>query len=346
MNIPPSVNVNRGKGLHKRPHHPLCIIKEKIYQYFGPQYQSFDDLNPEVSVRANFDDLLIPADHPCRKTTDTYYIDSSTVLRTQTSAHQTELMRKGYEKFLVSGDVFRKDEVDRTHYPVFHQMEGVCIGETVEDLHRTMKGLMSHLFPNCECRINDDYFPFTDPSFEIEVYYGDQWLEVAGCGMIQPKILESVGWEGKGGWAFGLGLERLAMILFNIPDIRLFWSDDPKFTSQFRDAVITRFTPFSVLNSLQKDISFFIPDTDEKDQWEHINDFYEICRSVSASNLEQIECFDKFYHPKKKMMSHAYRLTYSAPDTLSDPGTFSKRINTVHARVAQEVGQKLNVIIR
>jgi len=341
-NITQAIHSLRSRNLHLQPDHPLCIIKQKVYDYFGESYSKFDNLDAVVSTRANFDDLLIPEDHPCRKRSDTYYIDDQTILRTQTSAHQTEVLRNGYDKFLVTGDVYRKDEVDRTHYPVFHQMEGVCLNTDLDDLVNTMRGLMDTLFPECKCRMNKDYFPFTDPSLEIEVEYNGEWLEVAGCGIIQPQILNNAGRNEKlGGWAFGLGLERLAMILFKIPDIRLFWSQDPKFTSQFRAGCITPFKPFSSLDPLPRDISFFVTDDYE------VNEFYDICRDIAGDCLERVERFDKFFHPKKKAMSHAYRLTYSPPDSsLSDPGAFTHMANDIHSQIYKVVREKLNVIIR
>jgi len=348
-NIPSLVLEKKKRGgLHKIPNHPLQILKQKIYNYFGKEFTTFDNLDPIVTIKANFDDLLIPPDHPCRSTSDTYYVDSDLVLRTQTSAHQTELLRAGYTKFLVTGDVYRKDEINSTHYPVFHQMEGVCVGETQDNLLCTMKGLMEFLFPGCKCRVNDDYFPFTYPSYEVEVEYKGKWLEVAGCGMIQTQILQNTGHPNKYGWAFGLGLERLAMVLFDIPDIRLFWSQDLKFLSQFsEDNAICKFRPFSVLDSLSKDLSFFIPSlSDVKVEWKDVNDFYDICRNEAGDLLEKVERFDCFLHPVKNMVSHSYRLTYSPPDTLVNGAEFNRIVNSIHSIIYEKVKLSINVIMR
>jgi len=346
-NIPQSILEKRDTNLHNKSNHPIGIIKEKIYNFFGSHYEKFDTLSPVVSVQNNFDDLLIPPDHPCRRPTDTYYLDEKTLLRTQTSAHQTELMRKGFRQFLVTGDVYRKDEIDKNHYPVFHQMEGVKIGGTKEDLIQTMTKLMEYLFPNCECRVNKDYFPFTDPSFEIEVMYNGKWLEVAGMGCIRKEILEACKIQDIG-WAFGLGLERLAMVLFKIPDIRLFWSNEPKFLNQFQANQITIFKSFSSLDELQKDISFFIPDINNREtfQWNGVNDFYDICRDVAGDMLEKIERLDAFFHPKMQKVSHTYRLTYSPCCELTDPGKFTEVVNQLHGQIYQHVKSHLNVIMR
>src|SRR5579859_6083403 len=216
-----------------------------IYDVFEG-FDVFDTLDPVVHVYNNFDSLRIPEDHPSRRPSDTYYVDDEHVLRTHTSAHQTDLLGSMHQKFLVTGDVYRKDDIDASHYPVFHQMEGVCITENPdEELKKVITGLIAKLFPGKEFRLKSDYFPFTNPSYEVEVKFNDSWLEVLGCGVIHPEVIENTSetnpsLAGKTGWAFGLGLERLAMILFEIPDIRLFWSEDSRFLSQFEEGKITK----------------------------------------------------------------------------------------------------------
>ena len=131
--VPEGVRSKLGADLHLRPGHPLQIIKRTIEMHFEQEalshgsepFMFFDSLSPEVSVEANFDELLIPPDHVSRAPTDTFYLDDRTVLRTHTSAHQNELMRSGHKAFLCTGDVYRRDTVDRSHYPVFHQTEGL-----------------------------------------------------------------------------------------------------------------------------------------------------------------------------------------------------------------------------
>ena len=126
-NITPSIQAKIGRNLHNQKNHPLEIIKSKIYEFFSEDFGKFDDFNPIVNIEDNFDKLLIEKDHPSRGMSDTYYVDENKVLRTHTSAHQNELMESGHRKFLVTGDVYRKDEIDSSHYPVFHQMEGVWV---------------------------------------------------------------------------------------------------------------------------------------------------------------------------------------------------------------------------
>ena len=164
--------------------------------------------------------------------------------------------------------MYRRDEIDSSHYPAFHQLEGVKLFDEVDmegaselkgedwiassecetiaaDLKGVLEGLMDHLFGETEKKWSDDYFPFTEPSYELEIKYQGEWLEVLGCGVMHEEVLEMAGRSERRGWAFGLGLERLAMILFGIPDIRLFWTDDVRFTSQFTEGNIIKFEPYS-----------------------------------------------------------------------------------------------------
>lgn len=170
-NIPFNIREKIGKNLYTIPDHPLCITKQKIYDVIGHDREKFEHLDPYVSVKSNFDDLLIPKDHPSRSKSDTYYRDEDTVLRTHTSAHQCELISKGHTNFLVTGDVYRRDEIDAFHYPVFHQMEGVRVypGQMGQEQIKYMmvaelETLIGSLFPSNEFRWVDSYFPFTDIS--------------------------------------------------------------------------------------------------------------------------------------------------------------------------------------
>jgi phenylalanyl-tRNA synthetase alpha chain len=128
-------------------------------------------------------------------------------------------------------------------------------------------------------RWKEDYFPFTEPSFELEVKFNGNWLEVLGCGVIHDDVLSVSGRGGRVGWAFGLGLERLAMILFGIPDIRLFWSQDERFSSQFKKGVISKFVPYSKYPLCYKDVSFWLP---ENKNSVHVNDIYEVFKEHTA----------------------------------------------------------------
>lgn len=353
-NIPESIRRKLDKNLHNIPNHPIEIIKSRIYKYFdstGIAFKKFDDFSPFVSVEDNFDKLLIPTSHPARSRSDTYYLNDSTVLRTHTSAHQNELLKNGDDNFLVTGDVYRKDEIDRHHYPVFHQMEGmvfVDFNKSEEDeLINILGGLVKNLFPDCEYRVNSDYFPFTNPSYEFEVNYFGRWIEILGCGVVRKEILDNNNKSGKY-IAFGLGLERLAMILFDIPDIRYFWSDSKKFLDQFKsNSLVIKFSPYSNLSTQYNDISFWInPDRIINDKWVDENDFFEVLRNVCGEYVELVDLKDSFVHPQKGY-SRMYRITYSPNDaSLKNPSEFTEICNNLQNMVRKEIASKINVILR
>lgn len=310
MAIPKNILDKVEADLHLRPNHPVGIVRDLIYKA-NPDFETFNGFYPVVSTWDNFDSLLIPADHPSRKPTDTYYTDDGLVLRTHTSAHQVDLLRKGMLKFLVTGPVFRKDDIDATHYPVFHQMEGVKLVtpgvDPAQDLQVTMTKTVRALFPDAQVEFRKDYFPFTEPSWEVVMKWGGKELEVAGCGVIHPGVLKNAGVEGRTGWAFGWGLERLAMILFKIPDIRLFWSQDKRFLDQFEAGKITEFKPFSSHPACYKDIAFWVPpDYDAKE-------FYSLVRDVAGDLVEEVKEIDSF--KKDDRTSKCYRITYRSMDS-------------------------------
>ena len=319
-NIPPHIAERAGMTpkLYQRPPHPLHTIQSQIYDYFGSEFDQIDSLSPVVSTESNFDSLLIPNDHVSRSKSDTYYMTPKTCLRTHTSAHQMELLLKGHTKFLCTGDVYRRDDIDKSHYPIFHQMEGVKVfpdtatsEEVMEDLQTTLEGLAKHLFGSeTECRWVDEYFPFTHPSTELEIMYDGEWMEVLGCGVMRPEILEASGIQSSKAWAFGLGLERLAMILFNIPDIRLFWSDDSRFWNQFEEKTVTQFQPYSKYPPCFKDVSFWILEEDQYDT----QDLLDITRQVAGDLVEEVELVDEFVHPKTQRTSKCFRITYRSMD--------------------------------
>lgn len=336
INIPENVEkmLNREVKLHQKENHPLKIVSQKVKQLF-PDFYIEETFNPRVSLFENFDSLRIPENHPSRSLNDTFYLDNQTVLRTHTSAHQNKLLQEGYDKFLVIGDVYRKDTIDSTHYPVFHQVEGVCLTDNPEEeLKKTLEKVITSLFPNCEWRLSSDYFPFTEPSYEVEVLYNGEWLEILGCGVIHPEVLEKANVHGKQGWAFGFGLERLAMILFNIPDIRLFWTEDSRFLSQFKEGEIAKFEPYSKHPACYKDIAFWIGED------YHPNNFYEIVRSVGGDSVESIEEIDRF--SKKGRTSLCYRINFRHLDrTLTN-----EEVNVDLFKIHDQVKEKLNVELR
>ena len=204
-------------------------------------------------------------------------------------------------------------------------------------------GLPTIFFSDIEYRWVDCYFPFTHPSWELEIFWKDEWMEVLGCGVIEQELLHNCGASDKIGWAFGLGLERLAMRLYQIPDIRTFWSTDPGFLSQFKGAKpndIIKFVEISKHPACVNDISFWLPDDYETSYSE--NDFYDLVRSIAGDLCENVELFDTFYHPKKKKFSHAYRITYRHMDkTITQD-----QVNEIHSEITKTAIDTLNVTVR
>lgn len=347
-NITETIANRIGYNLHQQDRHPLNTIHRKICDYWGESFIVHDNLSPIVSTRDAFDVLRIPSDHVSRSISDTYYVDQNTVLRPHTSAHQVELLRQGMKQFLVTGDVYRRDEIDRSHYPIFHQMEGVKLfdhlGDTndrdakeiiEDDLKKGLEGLATHLFGPVEMRWVDEYFPFTHPSFELEILYDNEWMEVLGCGVIHPDIVANAGRPNARGWAFGLGLERLAMVLFDIPDIRLFWSTDERFHKQFRSGEIIKFQPYSKYPPCLKDMSFWLADH------YHVNDLNEIVRSVAGDLVEEVKLIDDFTHPKSGRTSHCYRIVYRSMDRSLTNEEIDALQETVRVETVKHMGIEL-----
>lgn len=195
------------------------------------------------------------------------------------------------------------------------------------------------------------YFPFTSPSWELEVYYDGDWLEVLGCGVVRHALLANAGNPDQLGWAFGVGLDRIAMLLFQIPDIRLYWSRDERFLSQFAGVSedldsLRRFVPFSKYPPCHKDISFWLRSTSaaggDPAGGFHENDVMEIVRDVAGDRVEDARLVDEFTHPKTGRRSMCYRVNYrSLERTLTNQET-----NELHGEVSKALVEKLGVEIR
>ena len=248
-NITPTIISKLPLRLHTRHNHPLSTLRALIESHF-PDYAHLSSFSPLVTPFKNFDELSFPADHPGRSVTDSYYVNRDLMLRTHTSAHEVDVFRSGKNKWLLTADVYRRDEIDRTHYPVFHQMEGACVFEAnkssmdaleednkrlehhlqrsnivIEDiphlspanppqpvhdprhselvalnLKLSLNSLLLHLFGNCNAqgeplkvRWIEAYFPFTSPSYEVEVFFRGKWLEILGCGVVRQATLDRAG---------------------------------------------------------------------------------------------------------------------------------------------------------
>jgi phenylalanyl-tRNA synthetase alpha chain len=404
-NLPSSIlsRLSPSPELPSTPSHPLRLLNEQIHRSLS-KFDVIQAPSPIVTVEENFGQLGIAEDHPGRSPTDTYYLNRQTCLRTHTSAHEVQTFAKGKTRWILTADVFRRDEIDASHYPMFHQMEAACIFDVEEyakggkvekeceemesrlssaqieiqdnvdlkeaggyqashesdpakyraaqlsmrHLKATLNNLVLDLFADRHAADSKEStqdplkvrwiaaeFPFTSPSFEIEVMFRGKWLEILGSGVVMEKTLKEAGVSNKVGWAFGLGLERIAMVLFQIPDIRLFWSRDNRFLSQFAaspasipdksnpfDApqagvsaagglfklpVIT-FKPYSKFPPCYKDVSFWLPSRF------HENNLYEIIRDVAGDLTEDVVQIDEFTHPKTQRKSKCYRINYRSMD--------------------------------
>ncbi|MCC7373236.1 MAG: phenylalanine--tRNA ligase subunit alpha [Verrucomicrobiales bacterium] len=236
----------RRRGLGRL--HPLTQITDAIVAAFRRLGFAVADGPEGEDERHCFDALNTPADHPARDSHDTFYLDTPgrPLLRTHTSSVQIRLMETQPPpiRIIVPGRVYRRDNADATHNPTFHQVEGLYVDEgvTVGDLKGTVEFVFRELMgADTKIRFRPHYFSYTEPSFEIDFSnalvrkLGKDWLEIAGCGMVHPQVFENVGYDPErwSGWAFGFGIERIAMIRYGINDIRLFYENDVRFLKQF-----------------------------------------------------------------------------------------------------------------
>jgi phenylalanyl-tRNA synthetase alpha chain len=229
-----------GRGQSLGGLHPITRTRERIEDFFssigfdvkqGPEIE--DDFH-------NFEALNIPTHHPARAMQDTFYFGDGRVLRTHTSPVQIRTMQQSAPplRIIAPGRVYRCDS-DLTHTPMFHQVEGLMVGEDVTMAH--LKGILNDFLRNMfeselEVRFRPSYVPFTEPSAEVDILGENGWLEVLGCGMVHPQVLENVGIDSERytGFAFGMGIERLAMLRYRINDLRMFFDNDLRFLQQFR----------------------------------------------------------------------------------------------------------------
>ena len=232
--------------------HPNTIAREEVERIFiGMGYEVME--GPEIEYdEYNFEKLNIPANHPAKDEQDTFYINKDIVLRTQTSPVQARVMEQGKLpiRMISPGRVFRSDEVDATHSPSFHQIEGLVVDKniTFADLKGTLEQFAKELFgPETKTKFRPHHFPFTEPSAEVDVSCfkcggkgcrfckGSGWIEILGCGMVHPHVFEMCGIDPEvyTGFAFGVGLERIALLKYEIDDMRLLYENDDRFLKQF-----------------------------------------------------------------------------------------------------------------
>ena len=232
-----------GKGLPLGGLHPVIQVMERIETLF--EQIGFDVVDgPEIEDDYhNFQALNIPDNHPARAMQDTFYLSGGRLLRTHTSSVQIRIMEKGTPpfQFIAPGRVYRCDS-DATHTPMFHQVEGLLVDKAVD--FPSLQGLLEN-FLECffekkvETRFRPSYFPFTEPSAEVDIMGENGWMEVLGCGMVHPNVFRNVGLDPShySGFAFGMGVERLAMLYYGVDDLRAFFDNDLRFLQQFNGSL-------------------------------------------------------------------------------------------------------------
>ena len=230
-----------GRGQAAGGLHPVTLTLERIEDLFAQLGFEIAD-GPEVEDNYhNFEALNIPEHHPARAMHDTFYAArEGLLLRTHTSNVQIRFMkeRKPPLRVISTGRVYRCDS-DMTHTPMFHQVEGLVVGEGVSlaELKGVLEGFVANFFEReVALRFRPSYFPFTEPSAEVDIQWGEGWLEILGCGMVHPVVLDNVGIDSERytGFAFGMGAERLAMLKYGVQDLRMFFENDLRFLGQFR----------------------------------------------------------------------------------------------------------------
>jgi len=343
--------------LTRKEKSPIKFIVDKVVDL--PRFKDFNVVSiPQIiSVHNNFDVLNTPKDHPSRQTSDTYYATPDMVLRTQTTDVWPfylkepkiikQLEESGEAGALCFGKVYRKDEIDRNHFPAFHQIDGLylCKREkrviTQKDLIDVLVDIAKSLYgEKVEWKVIPDDFPYTHESLEMDIMWNNDWLEILGAGLVRDVVLENLGIDPKvyNGWAFGFGLDRLAMIKMGITDIRVLWSDDERITKQFT-SFDSKYQEVSKYPPVVRDISFII------DKNVGLNNYYEIVRDCGNDLIEEVKLLDTYEDSKKfgeGRVSHTFRITYRSPEkTLTN-----REVNEIHDKLQAKTQSELKATLR
>ncbi len=314
--------------LSRTPGSPIFDVVQKIIGL--DDFKALDIIQtPEiVPVDISFDLFDFPANHPARSESDTYYVDQKNILRTHTTVMWYYYLQDPAVKQRIAnneaigclsfGKVFRKDEIDRKHMNIFHQIDGwyllpksqAVIGE--QELRKVLIDIAQAVFgKDVKYRINPDNFPYTDPSLEMELEKDGALLEILGSGVVKGSVLDKLGLDSSKytGWAFGFGIERLAMASMDLPDIRLLWSTDERVKKQLK--LGQKFNEVSKFPPITRDISFivskdFVP-----------NNYFDLIRDIGGELVEQVELLDKYENAEKfgaDKISYTYRVVYRSPE--------------------------------
>ncbi len=343
-------------NLTKKDSSPIKILADTVMKL--SRFSDFDviDFPRIVTVEENFDVLNAPQDHPSRRETDTYYLTPKDILRTQMTVmwpyylrHKgviQKLEKNGSVGLMSTGIVFRKDEIDRKHFPAFHQIDFLYICKksqkviTVKDLEEVQADAVKSIFGDIEFRFLVDSFPFTDPSIQIEIKFQDKWMEITGAGLVHTQVLKNFGLDPEiyNGWAFAFGIERLAMIKMEINDIRIFWSQDQRITSQFKD-INSKYQEVSKYPPITRDISFIIAKSVS------LNNYYELVRDLGGNLIEQVELMDQYENDEKfgaDKKSYTFHIVYrSLEKTLTDV-----EVNSIHDKITEKTKEEFEAVIR
>lgn len=342
--------------LSRKQGSPIKEIVDRILAY--PYFKELDVIEiPEiVPATISFDLFDFPANHPARSKSDTYYIDDQNILRTHTTVmwyyhinDESVKQRMAEEKPVGAfcyGKVYRKDEIDSKHMNVFHQIDGWYLAPkslktiTQTDLEEALGNIAKAVFgENVKYRLNPDTFPYTHPSLEMEVEIGGKWIEVVGCGVVKGSVLEKFGIDSQKwtGWAFGFGLERLAIASMNLPDIRLLWSEDERVKKQLN--LGQQFVEVSKYPPITRDISFIVNNTFVP------NNYFDLIRETGGDLVEEVSLLDKFENQEKfgkDKISYTYRVIYrSREKTLK-----TDEIEPLHNKLYEETKRVYNAILR
>lgn len=335
---------------------PIHEIVQRIIAL--PEFNGFDVIEvPEiVPADISFDLFDFPKDHPTRSPSDTYYVDDQHILRTHTTVMwnyylgQDDVKKRMAEGKPVGsfsyGKVYRKDEIDRNHMNVFHQIDGWYLAPKdkeligIPELEKVLVDIAKAVFgSDIMYRFNPDTFPFTDPSREMEIEVGSRWVEILGSGVVKGKVLDNHGVDSSkwNGWAFGFGLERLAMISMDLPDIRLLWSQDERVKKQLK--LGNKFKEVSKYPPIMRDISFvvnkdFVP-----------NNYFDLIRDLGGDLVEQVELLDKYENTGKfgaDKVSYTYRIVYRSNErTLT-----TQEIDPIQGKIYKQTAIQFNAELR
>ncbi|MEK7579603.1 MAG: hypothetical protein AAB469_00170 [Patescibacteria group bacterium] len=341
--------------LTRDPESPLFEIVQRILKI--PRFSNFDVIKvPEaVPYDVSFDLFNFPPDHPARSKSDTYFVGENHILRTHTTVMWYYWLNHPEVKEKIStrqplgalsyGKVYRKDEIDRNHMNVFHQMDGWYLVPksqkiiTIEDLKEVLVEIAKAIYgENIKYRFNKDEFPYTEPSIEMEININERWVEVLGSGVVRPVVLQNFGVDPEkyNGWAFGFGLERLAIISMDLPDIRLLWSEDERVTKQLK--LGQKFVPVSKYPPITRDISFivgngFVP-----------NNYFDLIRDIGGNLVEEVQLIDKYDDEEKfgkGRTSYTYRIIYRSGERTLVSSEVDAIQNEIYKQTAEQFRAEL-----